>query len=147
MAKQNLFFGANIPFADIALYYNQGTFSYLVFQPMIPDGGKPNDDYTIALWAVDNIGAVMNGYEPIILPPNKHFIEAKKKVHFANVYVERPQLENLFKDGQFTIGLAPISYAANKEYVSFEIFNADKDSLNYTALSLANPSPPASRTL
>ncbi len=145
MPSKKSFYGANISYKDvISVYYRtQGTFSCFVIQPMIADEDT-SDGYTIALWAVDNRGAVMNGFEPISLPANKHSLPIKKRVQFANVYLTKEQLDKLYSDGTFNLGLNPIPYSANDKYVGFEIFNASEEQV--TTLGTINPSPPATRS-
>jgi hypothetical protein len=144
MPKKNTFFGANVPYADIAAYYTHESFFYFVLQSMMADGEKDNDDYTIALWAVDNKGTVMPGTNPIVPRANSHELVAKKKVRFANVYLTKRRLAALYVNGPFTLELKPVEYKGDKDYVSFEIYNADLISLTPAALATIDPSPPAS---
>jgi hypothetical protein len=144
MPKKNTFFGANIPYADISVFYNQGTFSYFVIQSMMADGEKDNDDYTIVLWAIDTKGSVMPGINPIMPRANSHELPAKKKVQFANGYLTKRRLAALYVNGPFTLELKPVEYKGDKDYVSFEIYNADLISLTPKALDTIDPSPPAS---
>ncbi len=98
MAKKNSFYGASLSFSIVSTYYpvnsNFPYFHHFVFQQMIVDGSKADDDYSLIVYAVNTDGTILNSYElPVSSAPT---VKAKQKVQFANMKLDLIGLQQLY---------------------------------------------------
>ncbi len=66
MAKKNTFYGALVTYATISTYYqnpNFPDFDHFTFQQQLDDATKPDDDFTLTVFAVDKYGVVLKRWQ------------------------------------------------------------------------------------
>ena len=145
MPKINTFRGVTMSSGTVGAYYpNNLDFACFIFQQMIDDGTKIDDDYTLTVFAVDIYSKVMNGGDPLTLGPlPDHSITAKKQVNFANMKLDLNDLKILYPTGVISdMKVYPTKYYKKTGYV---VYTAETES-GVTLATIKrplNPSPPA----
>ena len=144
MSKKNQFHGAVMSKAIISAYYpSNPDFDHFTFQQVLDDSTKPDDDYTLIVYAVVHSGP------PVLLPPiadtNDAPFNAGKKLHFANMKLDAAGLIALYPRGVTSdLTINPGGLYLNTNYIYYTgsasyIFNDDV----VTTTHPINPSPPA----
>jgi hypothetical protein len=146
MAKKNSFYGASLSFSIVSTYFpvnsNYPYFHHFVFQPMMGDGHKTNDDYTLIAYAVDSYGNVLNSYP--LQASNAIPVDAKQTVQYANMNLGLDGLGTLYPTGAGVISdisLFPTDFYLGTNYVYYTAETQGPGGfVIYT--SQINPSPP-----
>jgi len=107
MDKYNFFSGIRMPSTLVSQYYPpqknspNALFDHFVFQPMLDDGSKSDDNFTLAVYAVDvNLKVLNNGEQ---LKPttelNDNIQGTKPNIQFANMKLFLPALGIIYPNG------------------------------------------------
>jgi hypothetical protein len=147
MSKKNQFYGAGMSFGTVSKYFpNDPDFYCFIFQPMMGDTTKENNDFTLIAYAVKQGGEVLNGGNPIDLTPLNKPREPKevkaKKVYFANLKLCLNDLKDLYPPGSNSnLDLYPSEFLKDTGYL---VYTAETYSSQNTLITKkVNPSPPA----
>jgi hypothetical protein len=148
--SKNQFCGAAISYDTVKKYYPINSkypeFYCFIFQPMIDDTTKENNDYTLIAYAVKQNGGVLDDGSPIPLIPltkPRDGVEVKgKKVYFANLKLCLDDLKQLYPLGSISnLDIYPSEFFKNTGYL---VYTAETyDSQNTLITKKVNPSPPA----
>ena len=147
---KNQFYGAAISYDTVKKYYPINSeypeFYCFVFQPMIDDTTKANNDYTLIAYAVKQKGEVLNDGDPIpLIPltkPRNPFGVQGNKVYFANLKLCLDDLKYLYPLGSTSnLDIYPSGFFKATGYL---VYTAEtSDSKNILLTKQVNPSPPA----
>lgn len=147
MSKKNQFYGAGISFGTVSRYFpSNPDFYCFIFQPMMDDTTKENNDLTLIAYAVKQNGEVLNGGTPIdLMPlskPREPYEVKGKKVYFANLKLCLDDLKQLYPPGSNSnLDIYPSEFFKTTGYL---IYTAETyDSQNTLITKKVNPSPPA----
>ncbi len=155
MSKQDFSFsGISIAYSVVKDYYpvnyKNPYFDHFVFQPMIGDGTCADNVYTMAAYAADEDGTVLNGEAMLAAIPFNHPVPAKKHIQFANLHLDLTALGKLYPPGGTTTELriypSGTYYCGhNGEDTAYMVYFAEtgtKDGPDLITKTPINPSPP-----
>jgi hypothetical protein len=148
MAKKNTFYGATVTAATISTYYkntNFPDFDHFTFQQQLDDGTKPDDDFTLTVFAIDKYGVVLNAGTPLpITPVNSNGFTPKNNVQFANLKLDLTGLATLYpKDIKCDLSVSPHAFYKATGYVIYMCVTESPFHPNTPIKVPIDPSPPA----
>ena len=138
--KKNTFYGAGMLQATVSNYYPSADFVCFIFQQMIVDGSKSDDDYNLIAYAVYKTGPPV----PVPLLSTNAVLDAKQKVQFANMKLDANTLGTVLYPSGVTSDLTITPYVFYKS-TGYVVYNATTPSKIHplTNTYTLNPSPPA----
>jgi hypothetical protein len=151
MPKNN-FSGISIAYSVISTYYpvnyRNPYFDHFVFQPTIPDGTSTDNDFSLAIYAVDGDGTVLNDGNPLTptTPLNDKVPGTKPNIQFANYHLDLTALGSLYPPGITTDLIVYPSgsyYKHNGKETAYVLYIAESgDGVDVVLTTPINPSPP-----
>ncbi len=156
MDKFNYFSGISLAYSVVTQYYpvNYANpyFDHFVFQPMLGDGHKADDDFTLAAYAVDADGTVLNNQGMLDTNPLPgHKVQVTKKcIQFANLHLDLTALGQLYKPGsppsELRIYPSGVYYSnpngKETDYMLYTAETGDEVDPDVVVKTPINPSPP-----
>jgi len=152
MPKKNYFSGIKVAYSVINTYYpvnyRNPYFDHFVFQPMINDGTCADDNFTLAAYAANGDGTVLNGQNMLAKTDlADNFLGSKPHIQFANMHLDLTALGELYPPGVTSdlIVYPPGGYyALNSKETAYVLYIAKTtDGADVVITKPLDPSPPA----
>jgi hypothetical protein len=149
--KYNFFSGIKIDYSVVSTYYpvnyKNPYFDHFVFQPMISDCYQQDDNFTLAAYAADADGTVLNSQNMLATTPlTGNFAGTKKNIQFANMHLDLTALGGLYPPGITTdLRVYPSGgyYCQNGIETAYVLYVAETgDGADVILKTPINPSPP-----
>ncbi len=151
MSKKNYFSGVKMAHDVVSTYYpvnhKNPYFDHFVFQPMIDDGNSADDNFTLAAYAADADGTVLNGQNMLETTElTGNFTGTKSNIQFANMHLDLKALGILYPPGMTgDLHVYPPGgyYKQNGNETAYVLYIAETGAGTGVVINTpVNPSPP-----